>query len=297
MFEEKFMKFEMEELLFEKKFESFQYWIYVRNMVYNKILEIKNNYGQAHTDLSNVSELKKTLIKAKNMKYWFTHSSIFNLSQKDILVINHQRRVKKGSVYECIYTDSFLKKLKYSYSVFESPTIDEKHYSPINTENIRYLDDINMIVRLKKQFYKNILKFKLDKNTREYLKDITNKINILFEIELNENYLENLIETQYLYYISGKKYYEKIIDKTQPKVIIEVVSYIFSRFILNEIAKERGIKIIELQHGIMNKEHIAYNFYENIELNQLPDYYFVFGDIWRNSSKLPVSQEKVRVVG
>ncbi len=297
MIADKFIEFEVEEKLFEKNINGFHYWVYIRNTVYNDIIRNKNNEGQAHTDLGNVSELKKSLIKLKNARYWVTNNSLWFLKKRDILVLNHQRRVKEGEFFDCVYTETLLNEIDYSYYVFESPTMEEKHYRPIRTKNIKYFDYINILVRYKKKFYRKFLKFALDLETENYLKELRNNLNYLFEVEISSNRLYNLVENQYLQYIVAKKYYAKLLDKVQPKVIVEVISYTFSRFILNEVAKERGIKVIELQHGHMRSDHVAYNYLEKCVSPALPDYYFLYGDLWKDVARLPVEPDNVKVVG
>ena len=66
------------------------------------------------------------------------------------------------------------------------------------------------------------------------------------------------------------RYYEKIINRVKPKIITEVVSYGFNRMIINEIAKEKQIPIVEFQHGVMGKYHVAYNFFSKTKYKILP---------------------------
>ena len=50
-------------------------------------------------------------------------------------------------------------------------------------------------------------------------------------------------------------------------------------------AKELGIKTIELQHGLINEKHAAYNIFTELDKNFFPDYLLCFGDYFKNSFK------------
>lgn len=44
------------------------------------------------------------------------------------------------------------------------------------------------------------------------------------------------------------------------------------------VAHKYNIKVVEIQHGIINKAHPAYNVFTNLDKSFFPDYLFVFGD-------------------
>ena len=85
--------------------------------------------------------------------------------------------------------------------------------------------------------------------------------------------------------------FTKILNKIQPKLILEVVSYSLNRMVLNRLAFERSIPVVELQHGTMGREHIAYNYKEKKQLPELPDYYWIFGQFWKKNTRLPCPQK------
>lgn len=57
--------------------------------------------------------------------------------------------------------------------------------------------------------------------------------------------------------------YKKILRKYRPKYIVETTHYETAKLSLNVAAHELGIKVFELQHGVMN---IQYNIPEKINL-------------------------------
>ena len=295
---DKFIKFEYEEDLFNKEIQGIKFWHFIRFSIYNKILKQKYNFGQAHSNLSGKKFITKVWYKFRQLPNFILKSPLYGLKQKDILVLNHQRRVKNGNYYDCIYTDEILENIKKSYYVFEEPYL-EKHFKPIRTKNIRYFDYINFIIAIKIKAFKfiNPNYGTLCKKDLNELYLLLNNINKIFDVKIDDDKAIKEIKNIILVYRLSKKYYEKILNKIRPKVIIEVCSYGFSRFLFNELAKKRGIKIVELQHGTMGKYHIAYNFYKKIKLDTFPEYILLFGDFWKNNTRFPLKKENLIVTG
>src|SRR5690606_29351142 len=63
----------------------------------------------------------------------------------------------------------------------------------------------------------------------------------------------------------------------QPKKIIMVYTASSQGYI--RAFKEKGIPVIELQHGVINEKHIAYNVFKEFNSVYFPDYLFTFGDM------------------
>jgi hypothetical protein len=57
-----------------------------------------------------------------------------------------------------------------------------------------------------------------------------------------------------------------------------------SKYALNFVSNKFNIPSIELQHGIMSCDAIAYNFSKLHKTLVTPDYLFLFGDFWKNFS-------------
>ena len=295
---DKFIKFEYEEELFNKEIQGVKFWHYIRFSIYDEILKQKYNLGQVHSDSSDKKFITKVWYELKQIPNFILKNPLCGLDQRDILVLNHQRRVKNGNYYDCIYTDEILKNINKSYYVFEESVL-EKHLKPIRTKNIRYFDYIDFIKEAKKIFFKfinpNFGKLCSTDINRLFL--LFNAINKAFNVNFDKYKEIKDIENLILNYKIYKKYYEKILNKIKPKIIIEVCSYIFNRFLFNELAKKRGIKIVELQHGTMGKYPIAYNFYKKLELDIFPEYILLFGEYWKNNTRFPLEKENLIVTG
>lgn len=289
---ETFLKFEAENKLFDQEILNVKYWHLTRFNVYNRILDEHFNLGQAHTNLSGHSLYFRLHLKLKQFRYFIFNNPMLHFKQQDILILNHQRRIKNDQYFTCVYTDLLLDKLEHSNIVIEEPHL-EKHMRPIKHKNILYTDYINLMVSVKMR----LSKLKLTLKERTSIELLYKNLEEVFGINIDFNDFYKLIVRGALSFKYRSNYYRKFLDRLKPKVIIQVVSYGGSRYVMNALAKELGIPTIELQHGTMGIYHIAYNFKEKFKLDTFPDYVFTFGQYWKDNTRLPIKDERVKVVG
>lgn len=305
-----FIEFEKRHNLFNEEIFGVKIWDYIRLSVLDQVVKEKRGIGDRSatfkTAVSSRSKSKvlKFLIKAL---LFILKSSSWDLSQKDVLVLNHPRRVRnEKGIYECIYTDPLLKDANFSYCVFEeplwieAPTYLTSHLFPIETPEIFFLDRIeakfiflNVLYKIKNLFSG------LDSST-EQLK-ITRLIQIIekeFDVNLNKDLLSKQIKMCANYEKLMKESYENLLNKIKPKAILEFFCPIKSRQLFNKVAREKNIKIIELQHGSFGKrEPLFYNFAPNNKPSHYPDIFLLFGDYWRNRARHQIEDENLVSIG
>ncbi len=88
--------------------------------------------------------------------------------------------------------------------------------------------------------------------------------------------------------------YKFLLKYGRPKLLlVEDASY-GSKSHLIKAAKDLAIPVAEYQHGLINHQHIAYNFGPSVEKsayrNFLPDFFLTFGRIWGDMIQLPVKK-------
>lgn len=88
------------------------------------------------------------------------------------------------------------------------------------------------------------------------------------DIDFNEY---QTVKRYYAQFLVGKFLYFLY----KPKIFFVTPSFTNMGFI--RAFKEKGTKVIEMQHGIINKEHIAYNYQNKVNNLSFPDYLFSFG--------------------
>ncbi len=288
---ELFLKFENDHKMFKLKMKNVYIWHYIR---FNVFYEISNIYGTAKA-LTEIT-IKK---RAGNLKWENFLKKVFSCNQflaqpRDVLIIPHERKFydTKG-YYKCIYTDLLDKFITNSHYILDKKSM-EGEYAAQKSKNILYFD-LETFKQVKGLNYKYISVTKAEMNELLF-EPIEQYFNININWELR-NKVSNLLN----YYLNKRKYlikyYNYMLHKIKPKIIIMVVSYSFDRMILCEIAKKRKIPVVELQHGMIGPMHIAYNFYRKMKLPSFPDYLFTFGQFEKNKARFPIAEDRIVSVG
>jgi hypothetical protein len=94
-----------------------------------------------------------------------------------------------------------------------------------------------------------------------------------------------------------KKIINSLLIKTNPKVIFELIHYSLPNLIINEQAKKLNIPTVEIQHGVIGKFSIAYNYNYSISSPFFPDFFGSFGDFWKAITHFPIRNENVFTIG
>jgi hypothetical protein len=92
-----------------------------------------------------------------------------------------------------------------------------------------------------------------------------------------------------------KRIFKKFLKNVNPEIAVVVTSYANNTRI--KACKELGVPVIELQHGIINKYHLSYNFPDNKKMYTFPDYILTFGEYWCDCANYPIDYDKIRPVG
>ena len=272
-------------------------WTYFRMNFWN--YDICKNLLALSEHINQQSNVRLYIKQLKSLLSLFIRRNRKYIHPADLVFLSHERRIKTGDFYECIYTDELTK--KYDNSVVLEKPYHGHHLTPVQINNIYYTDMLPIKAELFYLFHRYL---KTGKYKRIY-REVRNK----FSQPLEE------IGHAYQYPIRYERIYEsltkivlqlswirselaKIIDEIQPKVIVETVWYNRICMIINEIAKERGILTVELQHGTMHTAHAAYQFADGCgEIRYFPQYVFVFSEYWKNCARLPICADHIKVTG
>ena len=86
-------------------------------------------------------------------------------------------------------------------------------------------------------------------------------------------------------------YYKNLLEKIRPKILILEDACYGNRSYIIKWAKEMGVVTGEFQHGLIDKNHPAYNFHPHIAkspyLDYLPDHFLSHGKYWSASIQIP----------
>ena len=280
--------------LFEKKYDDFSYWVYSRYAIFSYLTKLQEGIEMSSQKMTDglICGIKNMIINSLRYRH-----KIKKIGHRDLLILNHERRVLKDGYYRCIYTEQIEE--HYPNSVVLERPYFYKHLKPIQTERIFYSDCVELEsliygfleCKLKAKKYRKAKKF-----FEKEMSIVAPEFQHMVKQEVSVEALSEMLTRLYLLYCVKRKKFEKIIQKIQPKVILEVVSYNLDCMIFNEIAYEKKINTIELQHGVMSGS-IAYYYPKNVLIKQSPQKVFLFSDYWKNCISVPLEDKNVISVG
>lgn len=293
-----FLEIEKKYDLYHLEVEGVQCWQYIRFRFWNyKICSMQLGLSSSSAKQGKASAFLNVL---GSLSYILLHPDKRKLRQADICFVAHERRTKSNGQYECLYTDR-LKESWYPDAITLEKPFRMQHLRPVRTKNLYYTDLNNIKGSIKCQIqivgktshYRKVYR-EVHRLFGSPLDEIIQKYHLELEKEEIERQLaKTVLECQVL-----KKCYGKCLDIIKPKVIIEVVGYAKLNMILNELAKEKGIITIELQHGTMHGDHAAYQYAKGCGvISQFPDVLFLFSDYWKHCIHVPIKDDAIKVVG
>lgn len=286
-FRERLLMIEAESGIFGLEVNSIQLWQYVRWFCLVEIMyDVTGIAGLVPTQ-------KRICIQKEHMRFKeMIDRQQFLLRKKDLIVMNHPRRIKEGKYYRCFVTETLLENLDCSYYVFENDYRGQ-HFRPAPTKNLKYIN-MNMLRRF---FYIR------NNETDNKLRLFYNKVISVFEYS-NEIKLSNKVKKEILNYIVHgyyEIYYRTIWARivfalVKPKAIIVTSPYSPDAGAIIVEAKRQNIKTIEMQHGIC-QGHFFYNYLYQGKVEIFPDYLFVYSRHDREMQRYPIARERIIPVG
>lgn len=126
----------------------------------------------------------------------------------------------------------------------------------------------------------------------------------VFEQELSvrfDDFFYNDFREHILYVfcmLSYKDFYRKLLSAISPKAVVVASGYAIINSIILEIANELDIATIEMQHGQIGTEHVAYNSKRDRSFDlTVPKYMFVYGQFDKDTIRNYVSKERMIASG
>lgn len=106
--------------------------------------------------------------------------------------------------------------------------------------------------------------------------------------------LQSIIRTV----IATKAVYHEFFNRINPKYLFINCYYDLHKMAAIKEAKAMGITTVELQHGVIDNEHMAYNSFVTIKDNPYPDYIFCFGEKYaEHISHNIYSKDRIKIIG
>lgn len=293
---EPFLKIEHKYGLIQDKIDGFAYWTYFRHVVERDIMKKLDSGGELYVYPVR-SKWQQMKARLGTVKYALLFGRIPR-RKHDVLILNAERRVWSGDCYECIYTDRIA--AEYPDSIVLERPYFQKHFRPVKTENLVYTDLIEIKTMLHwycRQFLHKKQVAGIRKTLRDKICMPIEEICRAYHIEYNiESILDKMVCGYYVYQTKRKEF-DRILDRVNPHIILEVVGYNIDCMIMNELAANRHIPTVELQHGAAGKTHVAYNYYPGTQVKQFPQYFFAFSGFWLGMARFPLTLDRLKEVG
>lgn len=281
---ETFKHIETEYNLFDQELDGVRIWEYIRATVYK---QIKNNSKSGENRFfpkQNKIDAVKRMLKNSLV------DTPLELSETNYLFFGHPRRkLQEDGYWWDLYSDPIIDNMDINYLYAERPYF-ENHKKPAKTDNICYLDIIDYTIAglLKEIDIFNYEIRSLPPSIKNAEKEFLNKYSINLDIRKR-------IEDYINFYKVKKKIYKNWIRRLNPNIVIVVPSS--GNKIRVKAAKEEGVPVIELQHGVIHRGHISYNFPKNVTVGSFPDYILSFGEFWETNANFPIPSSRVIPVG
>lgn len=290
---EKFLEIEEKYNLYEDTVDGINYWVYARYQIWENLLKnIQPELGESHV-VAKKNIWEKLIIYRKLLIRGIFQGRI---KKTDICFLGHPRRIYENGIYKCKYTEALVREFSNS-CVLEYP-YQMRHYAPVETQNLVYLDILQIKSVLLYLAYRCLMKpkyYRLENAVREKTQNLFQELEKNFNIKIDLDKNVHFIVEQIIYYKASVSSLEKIINKLNPKIFIGVVGYDLTCMMINEICKKKHIPTVELQHGALHE--IAYKYKTKYQIKQLPDYILLFSEFWKNYINLPMLEKRIITVG
>ncbi len=276
--------------LFKVEFNGIEYWKYARYFVYNLLQEkLYNLVVPAWFDSSNGSENSKYRYGYQRITDAVFHNPDIGFN-KDILMFTFPRRVKDKKKFISPVTDEIALHLNRSACIVET-TYYGGYYRPCPIRGIKYFDVWEGIGSGKSG---------VPINRGQLRKQILSVFEQEMDIQFTTNE-KNIILTNVNYFIMYRDElmmrYKKLITRVNPKVVLYTMSYISEWIILTEVLKEMRVPGIEILHGYVDDNCIAYNYSGTGVNDSLPDYIFAYSRVQKDTLNWGIPRDHIRVVG
>ena len=274
-----FFRLEKEMELFSLRFKGIYYWQLVRAILLKGITTKDLHVAAISAKRSVVKEIFGSMIEAFRMWYRFK-----GITPSDIVYLRPSARMAKDSAVlddpQFDYTN-----LSEKYKVFDLFALGDYAEIPDCVRFDMSEAEIELIFwKIRRKIFQST---KFPYQQEKILRDFLYKINIIYKTDFN---IENLIkQIQYAVkcHCIYKKWFNIILKKIKPQIIIETTYYDEHMYAANDAAKDLGIRTIEMQHGRINAHEDYWYEDQSVIGKILPDYFFSFGEWWNQQINMP----------
>ena len=284
--QKKFNKIETKNIeVFRNKVSSVYFWKLLRLDIRNQLVNYFSDYKT--NSVNSLSERLKRIIEwvIDDIKIIYFKDRKCK-SNSNVAVFDSGRYVPHDEGFIDLHTYFIKRELqKQNEVIVFNPDIinQQKKYNIFPN----YALPIKSIRKIREMFFRP----NIDSKTKKLLEKIQQDFFIEFNVKID---LFRMVKKAVKRFIIHKKYYQKLMSKLSLKEVYLVCSY--GKEPLISTCKELNIKVIELQHGVINDYHMGYSFPLN-KVEYFPDQILFFGRYWFEKTKIPLLEDNKIVKG
>jgi hypothetical protein len=269
----KFEQFEINHGLHRaNKLGEINTWLAHRMIIYDALMK---NMGVFETPHEN-SLRKNISFYFRVLKYLI--KSPFHSPKCRTIIVPHKRKTLLNNKWVDLNSEYFIQTLGQNDLVVWDLSHNGGH--KIKGDNIYYLDLVSIISRVSALF-----------PVRKKFSELEDKFNEHFNSSVPLSNLLSSLDRQF----RVKLYlFKKILKRVNPDKVYIVVAYGHTTLI--KAAKDLGIEVIELQHGVINETHPGYHFSNpDVDTDYYPDKILVWHEMWKFNAEYPIDTKHIQI--
>lgn len=279
---------EIEYELFDLRVDGVRVWERIRLRTFRQVLYECDIINTAH---DKTARTPRTYLQAlATLVRSGIQSNPLLADQHEFFFFGHPRRkIEDDGHWWDLYCDPIYDEVDLDY-VHMSANDKLNRHSPRKTANYRNLDFVQLLAYALREgkSLAPVIPPAVHQTLQGFSSELDDRLGV--DIDIEQIVTENLARRTSL-----KPFYDRMLRRVAPAVAVMVVSYGNETFI--ESCHDRGIPVVELQHGVVNRYHLGYSYPGKREKEVFPDYFFSWGEAWNRMVELPLSPDSIIPVG
>jgi hypothetical protein len=291
-----FIEFEERAGLFDRRARGVPYWQLIRHDVFRETLQALGLAAPAHRRIEELPLHQWMGPQLRQLPRTLARSVWSTLRPAELLVAAHPRHLAYQGRFVCPYTQPLLWSSPRSRVVMTGH-FQGRYFAPDAGERTRYVD-LSLVLAHAAFRARELRGGGLSRAELAELAEIAAGLHLQLGAAALASAIERRARTAVLTVLGMRSRLSQLLDRVQPRLIVEVVGYRLVNQVLALLARERGIPIAELQHGTLGAAHPAYNFAPGRRPESFPDHLLLFGALWREATPgLPLMAANTPALG
>ena len=294
---ERFIAAEEELGLWNHTVGGTSWWHQVRYELFGRVLMLRGLMGRRQGNWSDRSWYDWLVPRPGHTLRALGRWRWGDIGPADLLVASWPRHMLRDGQWVDPISGPLLEAVPHSRWVVED-VHQGRHYHPMDTPNLKYLEWQWLLASFRDSVTGGLWRNVPKGQELGALKELAVGLGERLEVALPAQDLAKLASGAVRELRTFGTLYGRLLDRTRPRLVLQVVHYSRRNMPLTLAARAQGIPVVELQHGVIGPAHLAYNFAPGRCPPSFPDWLLTFGDWWREVTPgLPLPEDRVRAVG